>query len=61
MQIKKLLSPAHFQQNLAQTSASEEQVSAFFWYVHFQLLHHHVCDSHTALLWLLQFLCGKHL
>ena len=32
MQIKKLLSPAHFQQNLAQTSASEEQVSTFFSY-----------------------------
>ena len=32
MQIKKLLSPAHFQRNLAQTSASEEQVSTFFLY-----------------------------
>ena len=30
MQIKKLLSPARLQQNLAQTSASEEQVSTFF-------------------------------
>lgn len=30
MQIKKILSPAHFQQNLAQTSASEEQISTFF-------------------------------
>ena len=52
MQIKKILSPAHFQRNLAQTSASEEQISTFFSYVHFQLLHHQVWDSHTALLWL---------